>query len=168
MSVQTAVFDYPEKEYILPGNRLCAGCGVSIAYRFILKALGQKTIVSVPACCVTILHGIYPKTPVSATTVNTTFASAASTASGLVAGLKATGNDGWKVLAIAGDGGTFDMGIQSLSGAAERGTDFIYVCYDNEAYMNTGVQRSSATPAGALTTTTPIKPKEQPKRISCR
>ena len=64
MSVQTAILDYPETEYILPGNRLCAGCGVSIAYRFILKALGQKTIVSVPACCVTILHGIYPKTPI--------------------------------------------------------------------------------------------------------
>jgi pyruvate ferredoxin oxidoreductase beta subunit len=164
MSVQKAILDYPEKEYILPGNRLCAGCAVAIAYRFILKALGPKTIVSVPACCVTILHGIYPKTPVSATTVNTTFASAASTASGLVAGLKATGRTGWKVLAMAGDGGTFDMGIQSLSGAAERGTDFIYVCYDNEAYMNTGVQRSSATPAGALTTTTPIVPKEQNKK----
>jgi pyruvate ferredoxin oxidoreductase beta subunit len=68
------------------------------------------------------------------------------------------------VLALAGDGGTFDMGIQSLSGAAERATDFIYVCYDNEAYMNTGVQRSSATPAGALTSTTPVEPKEQPKK----
>jgi pyruvate ferredoxin oxidoreductase beta subunit len=164
MSAQTAILDYPEKEYILPGNRLCAGCGVTIAYRFILKALGPKTIISVPACCVTILHGIYPKTPISATTVNTTFASAASTASGLVAGLKATGREDWKVLAMAGDGGTFDMGIQSLSGAAERGTDFIYVCYDNEAYMNTGVQRSSATPAGVVTTTTPVIPKEQPKK----
>ncbi|MGO9311603.1 MAG: thiamine pyrophosphate-dependent enzyme [Syntrophobacteraceae bacterium] len=164
MSEQTAILDYPEKEYILPGNRLCAGCGVTIAYRFILKALGQKTIISVPPCCVTILHGIYPKTPVSATTVNTTFASAAATASGLVAGLKATGREDWNVLAMAGDGGTFDMGIQSLSGAAERGTDFIYVCYDNEAYMNTGVQRSSATPVGAVTTTTPIIPKEQPKK----
>jgi pyruvate/2-oxoacid:ferredoxin oxidoreductase beta subunit len=164
MSVQTAILDYPEQEYILPGTRTCAGCGVPIAYRFILKALGPKTIISVPACCVTILHGIYPKTPIAATTVNTTFASAASTASGLVAGLKATGRDDWKVLAMAGDGGTFDMGIQSLSGAAERGTDFIYVCYDNEAYMNTGVQRSSATPAGAITTTTPVIPKEQPKK----
>jgi len=164
MSEQTAILDYPEKEYILPGNRLCAGCGVTIAYRFILKALGQKTIISVPPCCVTILHGIYPKTPVSATTVNTTFASAAATASGLVAGLKATGREDWNVLAMAGDGGTFDMGIQSLSGAAERGTDFIYVCYDNEAYMNTGAQRSSATPVGAVTTTTPIVPKEQPKK----
>lgn len=164
MPAQTAILDYPERELILPGTRTCAGCGVPIAYRFILKALGPKTIVSVPACCVTILHGIYPKTPVAATTVNCTFAGAASTASGLVAGLKATGREDWTVLAMAGDGGTFDMGIQSLSGAAERGTDFIYVCYDNEAYMNTGAQRSSATPAGALTTTTPVIPKEQPKK----
>jgi pyruvate ferredoxin oxidoreductase beta subunit len=80
-----------------------------------------------------------------------------------VAGLKATGQD-FTVLAMAGDGGTFDMGIQALSGAAERETDFIYVCYDNEAYMNTGVQRSSATPTGAVTTTTPVIPKEQPKK----
>ncbi|MCE5336842.1 MAG: thiamine pyrophosphate-dependent enzyme [Desulfobacteraceae bacterium] len=164
MSAQSSILEAPEQEYILPGNRLCAGCGVAIAYRFILKALGPKTLITVPACCVTILHGIYPKTPVSATTVNTTFAGAASSASGLVAGLKATGREGWTVMAMAGDGGTFDMGIQSLSGAAERGTNFIYVCYDNEAYMNTGAQRSSATPAGAVTTTTPVIPKEQPKK----
>ncbi len=164
MSTQTAILDSPEKEFILPGTRLCAGCGVPIAYRFILKALGPKTLISVPACCVTILHGIYPKTPISATTVNTTFASAAATASGLVAGMKATGREDWTVMAMAGDGGTFDMGIQSLSGAAERATNFIYVCYDNEAYMNTGVQRSSATPVGAVTTTTPVIPKEQPKK----
>ncbi len=164
MSTQTAILDYPEKEYILPGNRLCAGCGVTIAYRFILKALGQKTIICIPACCITILHGIYPKTPILATTVNNTFASTASTASGLAAGLKATGREGWTVMAMAGDGATFDMGIQALSGAAERGDNFIYVCYDNEAYMNTGVQRSSATPAGALTTTTPVVPKQQPKK----
>ena len=164
MTVQTAILDYPEKEYILPGNRLCAGCGVGIAYRFVLKALGQKTIVCLTAGCATILHGIYPKTPVMATTVNNTFASTAATASGLAAGLKATGRGDWKVLAMAGDGATFDMGIQALSGAAERGDNFIYLCYDNEAYMNTGVQRSSATPAGALTSTTPIVPKEQPKK----
>ncbi|MEM5789109.1 MAG: thiamine pyrophosphate-dependent enzyme [Syntrophobacteraceae bacterium] len=164
MPAQSAIMQYPENEYILPGTRTCAGCGVPIAYRFILKALGSKTLISVPACCVTILHGIYPKTPIAMNTVNTTFASAASTASGLVAGLKATGREDWTVLAMAGDGGTFDMGIQSLSGAAERGTNFIYVCYDNEAYMNTGVQRSSATPQGAITTTTPVIPKEQPKK----
>lgn len=164
MSAQPAILEYPETEYILPGTRTCAGCGVPIAYRFMLKALGPKTIVSVPACCVTVLHGMYPKTPIAVNTVNTTFASAASTASGLVAGLKATGREEWTVMAMAGDGGTFDMGIQSLSGAAERGTNFIYVCYDNEAYMNTGVQRSSATPEGAITTTTPIIPKQQPKK----
>ena len=164
MSNRTAILDCPEEEYILPGNRLCAGCGATIAYRFILKALGRKTIVCVPACCLTILHGVYPKTPVRATTVNTTFASTGSTASGLAAGLKATGREDWKVLAIAGDGGTFDMGLQALSGGAERNDNFIYVCYDNEAYMNTGTQRSSATPTGALTATTPVAPKSQPKK----
>ncbi len=164
MSGQTAILEYPEQEYILPGNRLCAGCGVTIAYRFILKALGKKTVVVVPASCLTILHGIYPKTPVMATTVNTVFAGTASAASGLSAALRATGREDWTVLAMAGDGGTFDMGIQALSGAAERGENFIYVCYDNEAYMNTGTQRSSATPPGAITTTTPIVPKEQPKK----
>jgi len=148
----------------MPGTRTCAGCGLPIAYRYILKALGSRTIVTLPASCLTVLHGIYPKTPIAVNAVNNTFASTAASASGLVAGLKATGREGYTVLAMAGDGGTFDMGIQALSGAAERETDFIYVCYDNEAYMNTGVQRSSATPAGALTTTTPVIPKEQPKK----
>lgn len=160
----TAILDLPELEYIQPGTRTCAGCGLPIAYRYMLKALGSKTIMTHPACCLTILHGIYPKTPVAINAVNNTFASTAASASGLVAGLKATGQDDFTVLAMAGDGGTFDMGIQALSGAAERETDFIYVCYDNEAYMNTGVQRSSATPAGATTTTTAVIPKEQPKK----
>lgn len=162
--MSTAILDLPEREYIMPGTRTCAGCGLPIAYRFILKALGPKTIVTLPACCLTILHGIYPRTPIAVNAVNNTFASTAASASGLVAGLKATGREDYTVLAMAGDGGTFDMGIQALSGAAERETNFIYVCYDNEAYMNTGVQRSSATPAGAVTTTTPVVPKEQPKK----
>jgi len=160
----TTILDLPEQEYIEPGTRTCAGCGLPIAYRYMLKALGPKTIMTHPACCLTILHGIYPKTPVAINAVNNTFASTAASASGLVAGLKATGQDDYTVLAMAGDGGTFDMGIQALSGAAERETDFIYVCYDNEAYMNTGVQRSSATPSGATTTTTAVIPKEQPKK----
>lgn len=160
----TAILDLPEQEYLMPGTRTCAGCGLPIAYRYVLKALGPKTIVTLPACCLTILHGIYPKTPVAVNAVNNTFASTAASASGLAAGLKATGQDDYTVLAIAGDGGTFDMGIQALSGAAERETNFIYLCYDNEAYMNTGVQRSSATPTGAFTTTTPVIPKEQPKK----
>jgi pyruvate/2-oxoacid:ferredoxin oxidoreductase beta subunit len=162
--MSTALLDLPEREYIMPGTRTCAGCGLPIAYRFMLKALGPKTIVTLPACCLTILHGIYPKTPVGINAVNNTFASTAASASGLVAGLKATGREDYTVVAMAGDGGTFDMGIQALSGAAERGTNFIYVCYDNEAYMNTGVQRSSATPMGAMTTTTSVIPKQQPKK----
>ncbi len=156
--------DIPEEEFIMPGTRACAGCGLSLAYRYILKALGPKTIITLPACCLTVLHGIYPKTPVAVNALNTTFASTAASASGLVAGLKAVGKSDYTVVAMAGDGGTFDMGIQALSGAAERQTDFIYICYDNEAYMNTGVQRSSATPEGAITTTTPIEPKKQPKK----
>lgn len=160
----TALLDLPEREYIMPGTRTCAGCGLPIAYRHMLKALGPKTIVTLPACCLTILHGIYPKTPVAVNAVNNTFASTAASAAGLAAGLKATGREDYTVVAMAGDGGTFDMGIQALSGAAERGTDFIYVCYDNEAYMNTGAQRSSATPMGAMTTTTPVIPKQQPKK----
>ena len=157
--------DLPDQEYIMPGTRTCAGCGLPIAYRYILKALGPKTIVTLPACCLTILHGIYPRTPIAVNAVNNTFASTAASASGLVAGLRATGRGDFTVLAMAGDGGTFDMGIQALSGAAERDTDFIYVCYDNEAYMNTGIQRSSATPWGAWTTTTPSgAPKDTPKK----
>lgn len=158
------IMDLPDQEYIMPGTRTCAGCGLPIAYRYILKALGPKTIVTIPACCLTVLHGIYPRTPIAVNAVNNTFASTAASASGLVAGLKATGQSDYTVMAIAGDGGTFDMGIQALSGAAERETDFIYVCYDNEAYMNTGVQRSSATPCGAITTTTPVIPKKQAKK----
>ncbi len=156
--------DLPGEEYILPGTRTCAGCGLSIAYRYILKALGPKTIVTLPACCLTILQGIYPKTPIAVNAVNNTFASTAASATGLVAGLKARGKNDFTVVGMAGDGGTFDMGIQALSGAAERQTDFIYICYDNEAYMNTGVQRSSATPLGAYTTTTPVLTKRQPKK----
>jgi pyruvate/2-oxoacid:ferredoxin oxidoreductase beta subunit len=163
-TLSTNIMDLPEREFIAPGTRTCAGCGLPIAYRYILKALGPKTIVTLPACCLTILHGIYPKTPVGINAVNNTFASTAASAAGLVAGLKATGREDYTVVAMAGDGGTFDMGIQALSGAAERETNFIYICYDNEAYMNTGVQRSSATPTGATTTTTSVIPKEQPKK----
>jgi pyruvate ferredoxin oxidoreductase beta subunit len=96
--------------------------------------------------------------------LNNSFASTAASASGIVAGLQALNKTDTTVMAVAGDGGTFDMGIQALSGAAERGTDFIYLCYDNEGYMNTGTQRSSATPMGAITSTTPILTKQQHKK----
>lgn len=156
-----------EIEYMLPGNRACAGCALSLAYRFILKALEGQVIITVPPSCLTVLHGMYPITSVSVPCVNTPFASTGASATGLVAGLKATGRKGITVLAMAGDGGTHDIGIQSLSGAAERGDDFIYVCYDNEGYMNTGNQRSGSTPLGAITGTTPILGKRQhPKDIA--
>jgi pyruvate ferredoxin oxidoreductase beta subunit len=156
-----------ETEYTLPGNRTCLGCGLSIAYRHILKALDGQVIVTVPASCLTVLHGMYPITAVNVPCVNTPFASTGASATGLVAGLRATGKKGITVLAMAGDGGTHDIGIQSLSGAAERQEDFIYICYDNEGYMNTGNQRSGSTPMGAITGTTPVLGKRQnPKNIT--
>ena len=156
-----------EKEYVLPGNRTCPGCAMALAYRHILKALDGQVIVTVPASCLTVLHGMYPITSVTVPCVNTPFASSGASATGLVAGLKATGRKGMTVLAMAGDGGTHDIGIQSLSGAAERQEDFIYICYDNEGYMNTGNQRSGSTPLGAITGTTPILGKRQnPKDIA--
>jgi pyruvate ferredoxin oxidoreductase beta subunit len=134
----------------------------------LLKALGQNTIVTIPASCLCVLHGLYPLTPVTVPCLNTTFASTAASASGIVAGLKSLKRTGINVVAMAGDGSTYDMGIQALSGAAERNTDFIFVCYDNEGYMNTGTQRSSATPMGAITSTTPIKTKQNNKKDMLR
>ena len=151
-------------EYMLPGNRACQGCGLSLAYRYVLKALRENTILTIPASCLTVLHGLYPITSVTIPCINCTFASTAASASGIVAGLNAVNRSDITVVAVAGDGGSYDIGIQALSGAAERGTDFIFVCYDNEGYMNTGTQRSSATPLGALTTTTPLLTKQQHKK----
>jgi len=159
--MKTNAVNMPEKEYILPGNRTCPGCALSLAYRYILKALDGQIIATVPASCLTVLHGMYPVTSVTIPCVNTPFASTAASATGLVAGLKALGKEGVTVLAIAGDGGTHDIGIQALSAAAERQTDFLYICYDNEGYMNTGNQRSGSTPLGAISGTTPILGKQQ-------
>ena len=158
------LFKLNAKEYILPGTRACQGCGLSLSYRYALKALRENTIVTLPASCICVLQGIYPSTPVMIPCLNNSFASTAASAAGIVAGLQALNRTDTTVMAIAGDGGTFDMGIQALSGAAERGTDFIYVCYDNEGYMNTGTQRSSATPLGAITSTTPVLTKQQHKK----
>jgi len=157
----TNAVNLTETEYLLPGNRACPGCALSLAYRHILKALEGQVIVTVPASCLTVLHGMYPITSVNVPCVNTPFPSTGASATGLVAGLKALGKTGLTVLAIAGDGGTHDIGIQALSGAAERQEDFIYICYDNEGYMNTGNQRSGSTPLGAISGTTPILGKQQ-------
>ncbi|MHA1594978.1 MAG: pyruvate synthase subunit PorB [Candidatus Baldrarchaeia archaeon] len=154
---------YPLEEYFYPGNASCPGCGATMALRWVLKALGKKSIMVVPACCTSVFMGLYPKSAIGIPVLNIAFAAAAAAASGIVAALKARGKDA-TVLVWAGDGGTVDIGIQALSGAAERQTDFIYICYDNEAYMNTGIQRSGATPYGAITTTTPILGKREHKK----
>ena len=123
-------------------------------------------VMTVPASCLTVLGGMFPVASVNVPWVNVAFPSTAAAASGIAAGLRATGRAGeMTVLAMAGDGGTGDIGIQALSGAAERNEDFIYLCYDNEAYMNTGTQRSGLTPAGARTTTTWAGKRENPKDI---
>lgn len=155
----------PEEEIMQPGHLACLGCGATLAIRFVLKALGRKTVMTIPACCCTVIDGPFPYSAYGVPIWHTAFETAASAATGIKAGLEMLGDKDTTVLAWAGDGGTFDIGIQALSGAAERGDDILYVCYDNEAYMNTGIQRSSATPLGAWTTTTPVRhPKNRPKK----
>jgi len=150
------LMEIPDEEFIYPGTRACAGCSMALIYRIALKALGPKTIITVPASCLTVLHGMQGFCTTKVSVLHTPFANAGASASGIVASLEEKGlADDINVVAFAGDGGTVDIGIQSLSGAVERGTNFIYACYDNEAYMNTGVQRSGSTPPGAYSTTTP-------------
>jgi pyruvate/2-oxoacid:ferredoxin oxidoreductase beta subunit len=147
--------DVLDREYMCSGHVGCPGCGAAIAMRFLLKALGDKTMMVIPACCWSIIAGPYPQSTLKVPVLHTAFETGGAVASGLRAALDAKGDKETTVVTWAGDGGTFDIGFQALSGAVERNEDFIYVCYDNEAYMNTGVQRSSSTPYGAWTTTTP-------------
>jgi 2-oxoisovalerate ferredoxin oxidoreductase beta subunit len=147
----------PEEEIMSPGHLACQGCGASLAMRYALKALGPNTITAIPACCWAVIDGPFPYSAAGVPVYHCAFETAASTASGISYALKALNKKDIATLAWAGDGGTFDIGLQALSGAAERGDHIIYIVYDNEAYMNTGIQRSSATPYGAWTTTTPVK-----------
>lgn len=164
MAEKTTILNLPEEEFVHPGNRACSGCGLSIVYRMGLKALGKDTILVVPPSCLTVLQGLYPVASTKLPCVNVTFASTGAAATGVRGAMKALKKENVNVVAWAGDGGTSDIGIQALSGACERGEEIIYICYDNEAYMNTGVQRSGTTPQGVLTTTTPIKGKLQVKK----
>ena len=155
----------PKEEFMHSGHRGCQGCGATLAMRYALKALGQKTALCIPACCWSVIDGPFPYSCLDIPIFHCAFETAAVSASGVKAGLEMVGDSETTVVAWAGDGGTFDIGIQALSGVAERNEDIIYVCYDNEAYMNTGIQRSSATPWGAWTTTTPVKHyKNKPKK----
>jgi pyruvate ferredoxin oxidoreductase beta subunit len=149
-----------KEELFTSGHRLCAGCGAGIIARMTLKALRGPTIVVNATGCLEVASTIYPFTSWKVPWVHVAFENAAAVASGIEAAYKALiRRNAWNkhvdVIAIGGDGGTFDIGIQAISGALERRHDFLYICYDNEAYMNTGIQRSGATPHGAATTTSP-------------
>ena len=158
-------YERPQEEYLYPGHIGCPGCGASLSMRYALQVLGKKTMVVIPACCWSTIGGFFPSTSLKVPILHTAFETAAVTAAGVKKGLAARGIEDVQIMAWAGDGGTFDIGLQSLSGSAERNDDIIYVCYDNEAYMNTGIQRSSATPFLSWTTTTPNPAfKETPKK----
>lgn len=158
---KTTVLNLTDEEFVYPGNRACAGCGLNILYRIGLKAIGRDAILVVPPSCLTVMQGLYPIASTQLSVLNVTFASTAAAASGVKAALRAQKNEHTQVVAWAGDGGTADIGIQALSGAIERGEDFLYICYDNEGYMNTGVQRSGTTPQGAVTANTSIMGKRE-------
>jgi pyruvate ferredoxin oxidoreductase beta subunit len=144
-----------------PGHRACIGCGEALALRMIAKAIGNNVIVANATGCMEIVASQLPFTSWHTPWIHTLFENTAAVASGIEAGLKAMRRKGYdvpsgtKIVAVGGDGATSDIGLQALSGALERGHDFTYICLDNEAYMNTGIQRSSATPYGAVTTTSP-------------
>jgi pyruvate ferredoxin oxidoreductase beta subunit len=143
------------------GHRACSGCAEVLAVRLMCKALGENTVIASATGCMEIVSSMFPTTAWHVPWIHVAFENAAAVASGVEAGLKALRRKGKiddryvKVVGMAGDGGTMDIGFQALSGAMERGHDMIYVCFDNEAYMNTGIQRSSGTPLGASTTTAP-------------
>jgi pyruvate ferredoxin oxidoreductase beta subunit len=148
------------EDRLSPGHRVCAGCTAPIVVRMVLNAIEEPVIVSNATGCLEVSTALYPYTAWRVPWIHTAFENAAATMSGVEAmytSLKRQGkiDKDIKFVTFGGDGGTYDIGLQSLSGALERGHNFMYVCYDNEAYMNTGIQRSSATPMGADTTTTP-------------
>ena len=148
-------------ELFMPGHRACIGCGEVLAMRQIMKSLGKDTVVCMATGCMEIISSPFPTTNWMTPWVHTLFENAAAVAAGVESGFEIMKRKGRgpaqevTVVAMGGDGATFDIGLQALSGALERGHNFIYVCLDNEGYMNTGIQRTSATPYGATTTTSP-------------
>lgn len=144
-----------DKEEYFYGHKACAGCGGSLAVRNVLKVLGQNSVAVLPAGCMSAVGFNFPQLCFSNNAIISTFAGTASMLTGIEAGLRAKGRTDFTAVGFAGDGGTADIGIQALSGAIDRSDNIIYICYDNEAYMNTGIQKSGLTPFGAKTTTTP-------------
>jgi pyruvate ferredoxin oxidoreductase beta subunit len=150
-----AILGLDEREYFARGHRACAGCGESLAVRLIMKVAGENTVVVQCTGCMEVVSTPYPETAWEVPWIHGAFENNASIASGVERALRVLGKEDVNVLVIGGDGGTYDIGIRGLSGAFERGHNITYVCTDNEAYMNTGIQRSGATPYGASTTTSP-------------
>jgi pyruvate ferredoxin oxidoreductase beta subunit/2-oxoisovalerate ferredoxin oxidoreductase beta subunit len=144
-----------QPDFLRPGHAACAGCGLAIGMKLVFQAMGPRTIAVIVPSCEGSIGGVYPNTAYGVTTFHSAFEIAAPTAAGIANALKIQGKSDIQVVAFAGDGGTFDIGLQSLSGVAKNNDDIIYVCLDNEAYMNTGIQVSSATPSFAWTGTTP-------------
>lgn len=145
---------------LAPGHSTCQGCGIPAIVRHVLEATDEPIIVSNATGCLEVTTTIYPYTSWKLPYIHSAFGNASATAAGIDAAQKALEKSGKlkkkaKIVVFGGDGGTYDIGLQSLSGALERGHDFLYVCYDNEGYMNTGGQRSGATPYGANTETQP-------------
>ncbi len=151
----------PKEELLAPGHRACQGCGEVLALRMAMKALGKNVIVCMATGCMEIITTPYPQTAWKVPWIHIAFENPASVASGIESAMKVLRRKGKiskkhvDILAVGGDGATSDIGLGWISGAFERGHDFTYICLDNEAYMNTGVQRSSCTPYGAMTTTSP-------------
>lgn len=143
------------KEEYFYGHKACAGCGGSLAVRMALKVLGERAVAVLPAGCMSAVGFNFPQLCFRNNAIISTFAGTASMLTGIAAGLRAQGITDFQAVGFAGDGGTADIGIQALSGAIDRNDDILYICYDNEAYMNTGIQKSSLTPFGSKTTTTP-------------
>lgn len=167
--------DVPREEYFAPGHRLCQGCPEGILSRLVTKVAGKDCIVVTPTGCLEVSTSLFPETAWRVPWVHIAFENAGAVASGIEAALKSLKRKGVipqdrdiHVIVLAGDGGTTDIGFQALSGMLERGHDVVYICQDNEAYMNTGIQRSGSTPLGAWATTSPVgkvlKGKMQPKK----
>lgn len=164
----------PKFEALSSGHRACQGCGEVLAMRLALKAIGRSIIVISATGCMEVVTTPFPQTAWEVPWMHVAFENASAVGSGVAAARKALQRKGrikdneTKIVILGGDGGTYDIGFQSLSGAIERGHDFVYLCFDNEAYMNTGIQRSSATPIGTWTTTCPIgsicEGKKNPKK----
>ena len=152
--------ELPTEEPLSPGHRLCPGCGASIVVREVLLAAPKDTIIAEATGCLEVSTALYPYSAWNRPWIHSAFENAAAVASGIDTGLRALARRGeakeHPIIVFGGDGGTYDIGLQALSGAIERGHRFLYICYDNEAYMNTGIQRSGGTPLGAWTTTTQV------------